>query len=95
MRFGIFAVGFAYAATFVAAQRTCGSTPSAAQIKLAEADFTEKKGLSVLSEGATIQAATIQVYWHVIQSGTSRAQGNIPYALNIVAQCFRPLTHSK
>lgn len=83
MRFGIFTVAFVYAVTFVAAQRTCGSNLSASQIKVAEADFQAKKGLSILSEGATIQAATIQVYWHVIQSGTSRSQGNIPYVLNL------------
>ncbi|KAH6879357.1 metalloprotease [Coprinopsis sp. MPI-PUGE-AT-0042] len=78
MRFGILSVGFIYAVTFVAAQRTCGSDLSAAQVKVAEADFQSKKGLSILSEGASIQAATVDVYYHVIQSGTSRAQGNVP-----------------
>ncbi|CAE6458638.1 unnamed protein product [Rhizoctonia solani] len=55
--------------------RSCGSEPSAELIAAAEAHFAANK--VTLKAGSTF-AATIQVYWHVIQAGTTLAQGNVP-----------------
>ncbi|KAG9080730.1 hypothetical protein FS749_007921 [Ceratobasidium sp. UAMH 11750] len=55
--------------------RTCGSTPNAAFVAAAEAHFAANK---VSAKAGSILAASIPVYWHVIQAGTTLAQGNIP-----------------
>jgi hypothetical protein len=56
----------------VAAQRFCGTVDLtlAEQLKV-EADLAAHKG-------ALVAGGTINVYWHVINSGTSTSQGNIP-----------------
>jgi hypothetical protein len=54
--------------------RTCGSVKSVAEMAAAEQDFQAKLTAGV-SAGF---AATVPVYWHVIQSGTSLTQGNVP-----------------
>ncbi|KAG9091502.1 hypothetical protein FRC06_000539 [Ceratobasidium sp. 370] len=53
----------------------CGTTISADAIAAAEAHFAEHK---VSFKARAEFAATIQVYWHVIQSGANLTQGNIP-----------------
>ncbi|CAE6437807.1 unnamed protein product [Rhizoctonia solani] len=55
--------------------RTCGNEPSAEFIAAAESHFAANK--ISLKAGSTF-AATIQVYWHVVQAGTTLAQGNVP-----------------
>ncbi|QRV72972.1 extracellular metalloprotease [Ceratobasidium sp. AG-Ba] len=55
--------------------RTCGSTPDAAFVAAAEAHFAANK---ISAKAGSAFAATIQVYWHVIQAGTTLTQGNIP-----------------
>ncbi|QRW18637.1 extracellular metalloprotease [Rhizoctonia solani] len=55
----------------------CASTPSVAEVAAAEAHFTSHKASTNLGPNAKF-AATIPVYWHVLQSGTSLSQGNIP-----------------
>ncbi|CAE6420385.1 unnamed protein product [Rhizoctonia solani] len=55
--------------------RTCGNEPSADLVAAAEAHFAANK--VSLKAGSTF-AATVQVYWHVIQAGTTLAQGNVP-----------------
>ncbi|CAE6410890.1 unnamed protein product [Rhizoctonia solani] len=51
----------------------CGSEPSAEFVAAAEAHFAANK----ISPKAGAKA-TINVYWHVVQNGTTRAQGNVP-----------------
>ncbi|CAE6459458.1 unnamed protein product [Rhizoctonia solani] len=55
--------------------RTCGNEPNTEFVAAAEAHFAANK--ISLKAGSTF-AATVQVYWHVIQSGTTLAQGNVP-----------------
>ena len=44
-----------------------------------EREFVEQEVLSVASSGAkNVTGGTINVYWHVINNGTSLSQGNIP-----------------
>ncbi|KAG9044599.1 hypothetical protein FS837_007886 [Tulasnella sp. UAMH 9824] len=63
--------------------RNCGSNPTASQVAKAEAQYVDDlaaDGLSPQSFRSFTTAATknIQVYWHVIRSGNSLSQGNIP-----------------
>ncbi|KAG8737675.1 hypothetical protein FRC11_001891 [Ceratobasidium sp. 423] len=55
----------------------CGSTLSDDAMAAAEADFAAHK-VQFKSNGITKFAATIPVYWHVIQAGDAPTQGNIP-----------------
>ncbi|KAG8969727.1 hypothetical protein FRC03_001072 [Tulasnella sp. 419] len=60
--------------------RTCGSHLSQAQVAAFESDFRtalSKKPVAAANDFG-IQACSIPVYWHVIQAGTTLAQGNIP-----------------
>ncbi|KAG8698004.1 hypothetical protein FRC09_007507 [Ceratobasidium sp. 395] len=56
--------------------RTCGSTPSDAFVAAAEAHFAANKISPKAGAGAF--AATINVYWHVIYSSTTTANGYVP-----------------
>ncbi|KAF9450893.1 metalloprotease [Macrolepiota fuliginosa MF-IS2] len=56
-------------------RRTCGSELSDAQVAHFEADFAAKK---VAVPEVSIFAATIPVYFHVIQKDTTLSGGNIP-----------------
>ncbi|QRV75730.1 extracellular metalloprotease [Ceratobasidium sp. AG-Ba] len=58
-------------------QTICASSPSDDIIAAAEAHFAANK-ISPKTDASAKFAATIQVYWHVIQSGTALTQGNIP-----------------
>ncbi|CAE7111941.1 unnamed protein product [Rhizoctonia solani] len=55
--------------------RTCGNEPSAELVAAAEAHFAANK---ISPKAGSTFAATVQVYWHVIQAGTTLAQGNVP-----------------
>lgn len=55
--------------------RLCGTVHSTEKIVAAEAHFAANKVEAKVSKAA---AATVSVYWHVIQSGTALTQGNIP-----------------
>jgi len=61
-------------------RRTCGNEPTHEEVALMEADFAAKK---VESFGTL--AATIPVYFHVIQQDTTLSGGNVP-ASQITAQ---------
>jgi hypothetical protein len=52
--------------------RNCGTTITPEQVEAAEAHFSANK---VITPAAS---APIDVYFHVIQSGTTLADGNIP-----------------
>ncbi|KAG9103886.1 hypothetical protein FRC06_007283 [Ceratobasidium sp. 370] len=54
--------------------RLCGTVHNSEKIAAAEAHFASNK----VSAKINAAAATVSVYWHVIQSGTSLTQGNIP-----------------
>ncbi|KAJ1311906.1 hypothetical protein OPQ81_010366 [Rhizoctonia solani] len=71
----VFGVSSALAGPF---NRTviCASTPSAAEIEAAEAHFAAHKVSAKTTANAKL--ASIPVYWHVIQAGTSLSQGNTP-----------------
>ncbi|KAG9022355.1 hypothetical protein FS837_006427, partial [Tulasnella sp. UAMH 9824] len=64
--------------------RGCGNHPSVGQVAKAEAQYVKElasQGLTPESFGNFTTAAvtkTIKVYWHVIRSGNSLSQGNIP-----------------
>ncbi|KAF4619258.1 hypothetical protein D9613_005392 [Agrocybe pediades] len=68
------AVALLVAAPAALAQRACGTSISASQIKLAEADFQANK----VSVSAAKAFAPIEVYFHVIQGGSTLALGNVP-----------------
>ncbi|CAE6339127.1 unnamed protein product, partial [Rhizoctonia solani] len=55
----------------------CASTPSAAEIAAAEAHFVSHQ-ISAKTGANAKFAASIPVYWHVVQSGTALSQGSIP-----------------
>jgi len=57
--------------------RTCGSELSAAVIAQMEAKFAVD-AVAVPQDGVSTFAAVVQVYWHVIRSGTTLAGGEIP-----------------
>ncbi|CCO34847.1 Extracellular metalloprotease 1 [Rhizoctonia solani AG-1 IB] len=71
-----FGVSSALAAPFTNRTVTCASTPSAEEVAAAEAHFASHKVSAKLGPNAKF-AATIPVYWHVLQSGSSLSQGNI------------------
>ncbi|CAE6449758.1 unnamed protein product [Rhizoctonia solani] len=72
-----FGVSSALAAPFTNRTAICASTPSAEEVAAAEAHFVSQKISAKLGPNAKF-AASIPVYWHVIQSGTSLSQGNVP-----------------
>ncbi|CAE6497601.1 unnamed protein product [Rhizoctonia solani] len=55
--------------------RTCGNEPNAEFVAAAEAHFNANN--ISLNDGSPF-SATIQVHWHVIQAGTTLAEGNVP-----------------
>ncbi|CEL60276.1 Extracellular metalloprotease 1 OS=Coccidioides posadasii (strain C735) GN=MEP1 PE=1 SV=1 [Rhizoctonia solani AG-1 IB] len=57
--------------------RICASTPSDEYVASAEAHFLANKPWSK-STASFKREATIEVHWHVIQSGNALNQGNIP-----------------
>lgn len=56
-------------------QRSCGTTISDEQVKAAEAHFKANK---VTPSGFAAFAPTINVHFHVVNAGTTLAQGNVP-----------------
>ncbi|EAU80259.2 metalloprotease [Coprinopsis cinerea okayama7 len=77
MRLSVLTAGLVYAATLVVSQRTCGTNPSPAEIAAAEANFRNHR-VQVSTSDFSTAAATIPVHFHVISSGSSLSQGNIP-----------------
>jgi hypothetical protein len=58
--------------------RLCGATPSDEKVNAAEAEFQSFLASGSRAPHALISSASIPVYVHVIQSGTSLSQGHIP-----------------
>ncbi|KAF9471844.1 metalloprotease [Pholiota conissans] len=56
--------------------RGCASTPSDAEVRIAEAKFKTEQVAPITA--ATAAAKTISVYFHVVSSGSSPSQGNVP-----------------
>lgn len=54
--------------------RNCGTNITPEQVQAAEAHFLANKVTNL----AAVAAAPIDVYFHVIQSGTTLATGNVP-----------------
>lgn len=57
--------------------RACGTTPSVAEVAAMEAHFATHKVVATKTTGAKL-ASPINVYYHVIQSSTALAGGNVP-----------------
>lgn len=70
--------------------RACGTTPSAAQVAAFEAHFAAHKVVPSATKAAA--TATINIYYHVIQSSTALAGGNVPYVFFQSAAPELPLT---
>ncbi|KAF5320864.1 hypothetical protein D9619_001030 [Psilocybe cf. subviscida] len=70
------AIALLLATSSVFGTRTCGSTPSDADVKKAEAKFQQDK-IDFLP-AATAAAKVIDVYFHVVSSGTTLATGYVP-----------------
>ncbi|KAG9041909.1 hypothetical protein FS837_011581 [Tulasnella sp. UAMH 9824] len=61
--------------------RGCGNNPSVGQVAKAEAQYVQElaaQGLTPQSFSTTAASKNIKVYWHVIRSGNSADQGNVP-----------------
>ncbi|KAJ8522960.1 hypothetical protein ONZ45_g518 [Pleurotus djamor] len=72
--------------------RACGTVISADQIVANEAHFQANK---VSAKGLSTLAATVPVYFHVISSGSSLSQGNIPDSqiasqMNVMNTAYAP-----
>lgn len=62
----------------VRGDRTCATDHDPEKIAAAEKDFNERVALRQnLGEAANVNGGTINVYFHVINSGTSASQGNV------------------
>jgi hypothetical protein len=61
----------------VKGQRFCAADHDPARIEAAESDFAVRMNDKLLANTANATGGTINVYWHVIRSGTSVSQGNI------------------
>ncbi|KAJ3511521.1 hypothetical protein NLJ89_g4051 [Agrocybe chaxingu] len=82
MQIRVTLVALALAASSVlGARELCGTQISDADLKAAEAHFTANK----VSAKASLVPATVDVYFHVIQAGTTLANGNVP-ATQVQAQ---------
>jgi len=58
--------------------RICGSNPSEEKVNAAEAHFKSLLQSNSKAPHALAASATIPVYFHIIQSGTSLSQGHVP-----------------
>jgi hypothetical protein len=70
-----FFVVSALATPFNSTRRTCGSEVSAERLAKMEADFSAKK---VSYKESAAAAATVNVYFHVIQKDSTLSGGNVP-----------------
>lgn len=62
----------------VRGERACATDHDPEKIAKAEKDFAERTALrQSLGEAANVNGGTINVYFHVVSSGTSASQGNI------------------
>ncbi|TFK19391.1 metalloprotease [Coprinopsis marcescibilis] len=68
---------FATAASVVNAQRTCGSTPSAQAVAIAEHHFSQHRAVGTQSV-QTYSDGVINVHFHSIHSGPALTQGYVP-----------------
>lgn len=59
------------------ATRFCPVNPSEEEINVMEQDLSQRQKTQSLSGAANVTGGTINVYFHVIRSGTSVSQGNI------------------
>jgi hypothetical protein len=64
--------------TTVKGERFCGADHDPERIKVAEEDFAERFSMKQAFGTANATGAVIDVYFHVINQGTSLANGNIP-----------------
>lgn len=77
-----FAVVFSMAMATLASARSCG-TEEPSKIKIAEANavfnaaITKAGSVSALSAEVSVQARVVDLYFHVLRSGTAVSQGNI------------------
>ena len=68
----------AKAPTIVRGNRFCGTDDNPERIAFAERDFDKRFAKRQMDGVANATGGTINVYFHVIRSGTSISQGNIP-----------------
>ncbi|KXN84751.1 hypothetical protein AN958_12178 [Leucoagaricus sp. SymC.cos] len=68
-------------------RRTCGNELTAAQVAHLEADFAAKK---VEAPEVGIFAATVPVYFHVIQKDSTLAGGNVPWVIYYLVVYLNP-----
>lgn len=64
--------------TFVNRGRSCGTVHDPEQMRIAEAEFSSWLKARQDQGFANVTSGVIDVYFHVIRSGTSLSQGNIP-----------------
>ncbi|KAG8967678.1 hypothetical protein FRC03_009515 [Tulasnella sp. 419] len=59
--------------------RACGTNPTREEIDIAESRLASAQARLPTDSGAkVVQSITIPVYWHVLSSGDSPSQGNVP-----------------
>ncbi|EAU92072.2 metalloprotease [Coprinopsis cinerea okayama7 len=68
----------------IPARRTCGSELTDAQVAQAEQIFAQTANATIQTDVGILAYTprVINVYWHIIRSGTAVSQGNIPYVLS-------------
>ena len=59
-------------------ERFCPVNPTQEEVAAIEADFADKRQRQAESFAPEVNGGTIDVYWHVINNGSSLSQGNIP-----------------
>ncbi|KAG2014936.1 metalloprotease [Coprinopsis cinerea AmutBmut pab1-1] len=64
----------------IPARRTCGSELTDAQVAQAEQIFAQTANVTIQTDVGILAYTprVINVYWHIIRSGTAVSQGNIP-----------------
>ncbi|KAJ8507452.1 hypothetical protein ONZ45_g10184 [Pleurotus djamor] len=87
----LFGASYVLATPLNVTSRACGTFISDSALVAAEADFAAKKVAAKDTFG--IQAATIPIYFHVVSSGSSVSQGNIPDSqitaqMNVMNEAF-------
>ncbi len=76
-------------------ERFCPVNPSPEELEVMEADFAERMREIAEMRFPEVNGGTINVYWHVINNGTSLSQGNIPDSqitsqINVLNAAFAP-----
>ncbi|KAF9057436.1 metalloprotease [Panaeolus papilionaceus] len=80
MQFRSILLALAISVTSVVGRPGCGTEISDVEIVKAEAHFRANRVTPKMAKGTSniAEAATINVYFHVIQAGTTLAEGNVP-----------------